>query len=93
MFRVISNEEDNELTELTDCDIVDNNLRPGEEGGPPEDKITAVCRGDEYTWNGIRWYKNEEQNNGDPPSSTNPPSTGGPGGPPPNRTRGIRRGR
>ena len=98
---VASNEEDNELTELTDCDIVDNQLAPGSEGGPPESKVTAVCRGFEYTWNGTQWYKEDENAEnpptGNPPTGNpptgNPPSTGGPGGPPPSRTRGIRIGR
>lgn len=50
---------------LTDCEIVDGGLVPGSEGGPPEDKITAVCRGDAYTWNGTQWYLNEENGNGE----------------------------
>lgn len=41
---------------LSDCQIVNNNLQPGSEGGPPQEKITATCNGIDYTWNGIRWF-------------------------------------
>jgi len=71
------NEED--PIPLTDCDIVDNNLRPGSEGGPPEDKTIAVCRGDEYEWNGTQWYLNEEngEDGGTPSGGGTTPSGGG----------------
>ena len=86
---------ENQPIELTDCDIVTLNLRPGSEGGPPEDKITAVCNGQSYTWNGTTWYLDEDQDNETPNEGGNQPSGGtqpSGNGPltPPNRTTGNR---
>ena len=80
---------ENPPRELTDCEIIENNLIPGSEGGPPEDKITATCKGVSYTWNGTQWYEDEEQEEGNGNGTSNPPSGGGPSNPP-NRTRGTR---
>lgn len=60
--------EDNDLPpqiNISDCFIVQNNLRPGSEGGPPESKVTATCKDIDYIWNGTRWFP-ETQNNGEP---------------------------
>ena len=64
---------------LTDCTIVQDNLQPGIEGGPPESKVTATCNGVDYVWNGTRWFP-ETQNNGEPNNQGGSGNSGGGGG-------------
>jgi len=66
---------------LSDCQIVTDNLQPGSEGGPPQEKITATCNGINYTWNGTRWFpQNNNEGNTEPNQSGGGGNTGSSGG-------------